>query len=163
VARVVIVGCGCRGQALARSLRADGHAVRGTTRTEQRRAAIEATGAECWVGTPDRIGTLTYALDGATILCWLLGSAEGSRESLSALHGTRLQMLLERSIDTTVRGVVYEAAGTVEPQVLAGGIAAVQSANRTSEIPYALLEAPPGDHDAWLRAARAAVDGLLET
>ena len=32
VARVLIVPCGCRGQALARELRAAGHAVRGTTR-----------------------------------------------------------------------------------------------------------------------------------
>lgn len=163
MARIVIVGCGCRGQSLARSLRADGHAVRGTTRSEERRAAIEATGAECYVGTPDRIGTITYALDGATILCWLLGSAEGSREEMVALHGTRLRMLLERSIDTTVRGVVYEAAGTVEEEVLAGGIAAVKRANETSEIPYALVEEGPADPDAWLRAARAAVDRLLET
>jgi threonine dehydrogenase-like Zn-dependent dehydrogenase len=162
VARVVIVGCGCRGQSLARSLRSDGHAVRGTTRTEGRRAAIEATGAECWVGTPDRIGTLTYALDGATILCWLLGSAEGTRDSLTALHGTRLQMLLERSIDTTVRGVVYEAAGSVDAEVLAGGVAAVKRANETSEIPFALLEEDGTDPAAWLRAARDAVDGLLE-
>lgn len=163
MARVVIVGCGCRGQALARSLRSDGHAVRGTTRTEERRAAIEAAGAECWIGTPDRIGTLTHALDGATILCWLLGSAQGTGEELAALHGTRLQMLLERSIDTTVRGVVYEAAGTVEAGVLAGGVAAVERAHETSEIPFALFEEDGSDHDAWLRAARAAVDGLLKT
>ncbi|MGI8580405.1 MAG: hypothetical protein ACR2K9_07655 [Solirubrobacteraceae bacterium] len=163
MARVVIVGCGCRGQALARSLRSDGHAVRGTTRTEERRAAIEATGAECWVGTPDRIGTLTSALDGATILCWLLGSAQGTREELTALHGTRLQMLLERSIDTTVRGVVYEAAGTVGAEVLTGGVAAVERAHETSEIPFALIEEDGSDPGAWLHAARAAVDGLLET
>lgn len=163
MARVVIVGCGCRGQALARSLRSDGHAVRGTTRTQERRAAIEATGAECWVGTPDRIGTLTYALDGATILCWLLGSAQGTREELTALHGTRLQMLLERSIDTTVRGVVYEAAGTVGAEVLTAGVAAVELAHETSEIPFALVEEDGSDPGAWLNAARAAVDGLLET
>ena len=36
VARVLIVGCGCRGQALARELRAAGHAVRGTTRDPAR-------------------------------------------------------------------------------------------------------------------------------
>ncbi|HEX5146304.1 MAG TPA: hypothetical protein VFV85_04720, partial [Conexibacter sp.] len=66
MARVLIVGCGCRGQALARELRARGHAVRGTTRDEAGRAAIEAAGAEAWIGDPDRIATISYALDGVT-------------------------------------------------------------------------------------------------
>ena len=81
MARVLIVGCGCRGQALARELRERGHAVRGTTRTEARRAAIEAAGAEVWIGDPDRIATICYALDGVTILCWLMGSASGPASS----------------------------------------------------------------------------------
>jgi 3-hydroxyisobutyrate dehydrogenase-like beta-hydroxyacid dehydrogenase len=46
LARVLIVGCGCRGQALARELRAAGHAVRGTTRDAGKVAAIAAAGAE---------------------------------------------------------------------------------------------------------------------
>jgi 3-hydroxyisobutyrate dehydrogenase-like beta-hydroxyacid dehydrogenase len=46
VARILIVGCGCRGQGLARDLRAAGHAVRGTTRDPGKLAAIAATGAE---------------------------------------------------------------------------------------------------------------------
>jgi uncharacterized protein YbjT (DUF2867 family) len=161
MARIVVVGCGCRGQALARELRREGHAVRGTTRTEARRAAIEDAGAECYIGDPDRIGTLTYALDGATVLCWLMGSAAGTEQDLAALHGTRLQMLLERAIDTTVRGVVYEAAGTADPSLLAAGRAAVERARGTSEIPYALIEQDPSDHAAWLGAARAAVGSLL--
>jgi Trk K+ transport system NAD-binding subunit len=41
LARVLIVGCGCRGVVLARSLLADGHAVRGTTRRPERAAVIE--------------------------------------------------------------------------------------------------------------------------
>jgi len=160
---VVIVGCGCRGRALARELRAEGHAVRGTTRSEARRADIEAAGAECYLGDPDRIGTLTYALDGATILCWLLGSAQGSDAGVRALHGTRLQMLLERVIDTTVRGIVYEAAGTVDAQVLEEGAAAVCQAHATSEIPYALIRRDPTDAPAWLADARAAVGALLSS
>jgi nucleoside-diphosphate-sugar epimerase len=161
VARVLIVGCGCRGQALARALRTQGHAVRGTTRTEARRDAIEAAGAEVWVGDPDRIATISYALDGVTILCWLLGSARGAAGQLAALHGSRLRMLLERTIDTTVRGLVYEAAGSVDPALLAGGAETVRAACGYSEIPHALLDADPGEHDAWLAAALAAVDGLL--
>jgi uncharacterized protein YbjT (DUF2867 family) len=161
VARVLIVGCGCRGQALARALRAQGHAVRGTTRSEARRGEIEAAGAEVWVGDPDRIASISYALDGVTILCWLMGSAQGSAEQLAALHGSRLRMLLERTIDTTVRGLLYEAAGSVEAALLAGGGEAVRVACGHSEIPHALLEADPADHAAWLAAALAAVDELL--
>lgn len=161
MARVLIVGCGCRGQALARALRARGHAVRGTTRTEERRPAIEAAGAEVWIGDPDRIATISYALDGVTILCWLLGSAAGTEEQLAALHGSRLKMLLERTIDTTVRGLVYEAAGTVDGTLLAAGAETVRAACGYSEIPHALLEADPAEHDAWLAAALACMDELL--
>jgi len=161
MARVLIVGCGCRGQALARELRARGHAVRGTTRSDARRAAIEAAGAEVWVGDPDRVATIHYALADVTVLCWLMGSAQGSPQALAALHGSRLRMLLERTIDTTVRGLLYEAAGTVEPALLSGGAQTVRAACGKSEIPHALLDADPADRDAWLAAALAAIDGLL--
>lgn len=161
MARILLVGCGCRGQALARSLRSAGHAVRGTTRDPERIPAIEETGAEPYLGDPDRIGTLTYALDNVTILCWLLGSATGPAEAVEALHGPRLRMLLERSIDTTVRGVLYEAAGSLGDDVLAAGRETVRSACSRSEIPYAFLAADPRDPDGWTRAAEEAVGGLL--
>ena len=67
----------------------EGHAVRVTTRAESGRAAIEAVGAECWIGTPERLGTLRAALESVTIVCWLLGTASGSEEELGALHGSR--------------------------------------------------------------------------
>lgn len=162
MARALIVGCGCRGQALARALRARGHAVRGTTRAAARRPAIEAAGAESWVGDPDRVGTISQALDGVTVVCWLLGSARGSRDQLAALHGPRLGMLLERAIDTTVRGVVYEAAGTVDGELLAAGAATVRRACARSAIPCAVVDADPADgHDGWLAATVDAIDGLL--
>ncbi len=106
MARVLIIGGGGRGLALARELAATGHAVRVTTRSEHRRAAIEQAGAECWIGDPDRIGTLRQALDGVTVACWLLGTAEGEPDAVAALHGSRLQFMLGQLIDTTVRGLV---------------------------------------------------------
>jgi len=153
-------GGSCRGLDLTRRLAADGHAVRVVTRTEGRRAEIEASGGECWIGTPDAIGTLRYALDNVTVLLWLLGTAVDG--DVRALHGSRLTMMLERVTDSTVRGVIYEAAGTVEPAALADGAHAVTEANRRNEIPFGLLEADPrGDRDAWLLAARALIDSLL--
>ena len=77
MARILIVGGGCRGRRLARQLVGEGHAVRITTRTEAGRAAIEATGAECWIGTPERLATLRGALESVTIVCWLLAGAGG--------------------------------------------------------------------------------------
>ena len=111
-----MVGGGCRGLRLARELIADGHAVRAVTRDEARRAEIEAAGCECWIGDPDRVGTLRYALDNVTVLLWLLGTATGP--NVAELHGARLRMMLEKVTDTTVRGVVYEAAGTVDAGIL---------------------------------------------
>ena len=161
MARVLIVGCGCRGRALAGALAADGHAVRGTTRDPQAAERIAAAGAEPYVGDPDRIGTLMDALAGVTILVWLLGSAAGEPERVAALHDGRLRMLFEKLVDTPVRGVVYEAAGTVPAAALERGRALAAHAEATWHLPVALLEAPPAPHDAWLAAARAAVAGLL--
>ena len=84
MARVLIVGCGGRGQALARELLAAGHAVRGTTREPARAEAIA----------------------GVTVVAWLLGSASG--EAAGELHAGRLRMLCEKLVDTPVRGFVYD-------------------------------------------------------
>jgi len=109
VARVLIVGGGCPGRRLAARLARDGHAVRVTTRREAGRAAIEASGAECWIGTPDRLATLRGALDHVTVACWMLAGARGEPEQLRALHGSRLELFLTQAIDTTVRGFLYDA------------------------------------------------------
>ena len=156
-----MVGGGCRGLDLARDLIAEGHAVRAVTRRPEARAAIEAAGAECWLGDPDVIGTLRYALDNVTVLLWLLGTARGPADKVAALHGSRLRMMLDKTADTTVRGVVYEAAGTVGREVLETGVEEVRRARRTNEIPYALVEVDRSDGAVWLSAGRAAIDALL--
>jgi nucleoside-diphosphate-sugar epimerase len=161
VARVLIVGCGCRGQALARTLVADGHAVRGTTRDSARFADIAAAGAEPFVGDPDRIGTLMDALAGVTILCWLMGSATGDQDRVAALHDGRLRMLCEKLVDTPVRGLVYEAAGSVGEEALARGLEVARDAHERWMIPLEELDVSPDDHAAWLAAARGAVGRLL--
>lgn len=162
MARVLIVGCGCRGQALARELLAAGHAVRGTTRDPARAAAIAASGAESFVGDPDRIATLMEALAGTSIVCWLFGTATGDPDAVGALHGPRLRMLCEKVVDTPVRGLVYEAAGTVGEEVLAGGREVADAAHRTWQIPLALLVTNPAEHERWLAEATASVRRLLD-
>ena len=144
-----MVGGGCRGLALARSLVAEGHAVRAVTRDESKRTLLEAAGCECWIGDPDRIGTLRYALENATVLLWLLGTVD-----VPELHGSRLAMMLERSVDTTVRGVLYEGRA---------GEAVVQAAHDRHGIPIAFLDEDAADVEAWVLGARAGIDALLAT
>lgn len=138
-----------------------GHAVRGTTRDPERAAQIAAAGAEPYVGDPDRVATLGRALDHVGVACVLLGSATGPAEQLTALHTTRLDMLLERMLDTTIRGIVYEATGTVAPDLLAAGAQRVRRACERSLIPYVLLTADPSDHSVWASEAAAAVQRAL--
>jgi nucleoside-diphosphate-sugar epimerase len=159
VARILIVGCGCRGRDLARDLAAAGHAVRGTTRESSRAGEIEAAGAEAVVADPDRLGTVMVQLAGVSVVCWLLGSAHG--ETVADLHGARLRTLLERLVDTPVRGVVYEAAGTVDPELLSTGATAVREAAARWSIPAEVVEADPSDRAAWLAAVTSAVGRLL--
>jgi uncharacterized protein YbjT (DUF2867 family) len=161
MARCLIIGCGCRGLGLTRELRDRGHAVRGTTRDSSRVDKVVAAGAEPFVGDPDRVATLAPALDHVGVACVLLGSAVGSPEELTALHGTRLDMLLERMLDTTVRGVVYECAGSVGEGLLASGAERIRRGCERSLIPYVLLDADPLFYDGWLSAAVAGVERVL--
>jgi hypothetical protein len=155
MARVLIVGCGCRGRALAGSL-AD-HAVRGTTRSPQRVAELEAAGIEGVVADPDRLATLVPALAGVTVVCWLLGSAADSPD----VHGPRLQTLMEHLVDTPVRGFVYEASGTADPALLEQGAHIVRTASQTWRIPVEVVSADAAEHEAWLEAMKEAVERLL--
>ena len=146
MARVLIVGCGCRGQELARELVAEGHAVRGTTRDRRRFDAIAAAGAEPVHADPDRVGTLVSALDAVAIVVWLLGRATGTPEQVAALRGERLRAFFETVVDTTVRGVVFEPAGE-DSTAIAGEAAS------TWAIPLVVLEG----------SAREAVQALLDS
>jgi nucleoside-diphosphate-sugar epimerase len=156
--RCLIIGCGCRGRTLAGSLITAGHSVRGTTRRPDRVSGLQAAGVEPFVGDPDRVGTILPALQQVSVACLLLGSAAGDPDRVAALHGSRLEMLLEKMIDTTVRGVVYESAGNVAAEVLERGRELVSVACQRSRIPCGMIDADPSDHPGWLRGAQAAID-----
>jgi uncharacterized protein YbjT (DUF2867 family) len=161
VARCLIIGCGCRGQSLARSLRDRGYAVRGSTRDRLRGLELEAAGVEPFIGDPARVGTLAQSLDQVSVMCLLLGSAVARPKELALLHGTRLEMLLARSVDTSVRGIVYEASGPIDPAILCAGSQRVRAFCEDSRIPHAFIAEHPAAHRAWLTAAVEAVERVL--
>jgi nucleoside-diphosphate-sugar epimerase len=152
VARALIVGCGCRGRLLGERLAAAGWAVRGTSRSEDGLAAIEAAGLEAARADPERPGTLLDLVGDVALVHYLLGSASGPEEELEAIHGPRLQSLLEKLVDTPVRGFVYEANGSVDPALLAAGAESVRAAAATWRIPVAVLTEAPSGWDEWAAA-----------
>jgi uncharacterized protein YbjT (DUF2867 family) len=160
VARALIVGCGCRGRALGRRLLDEGWEVRGTSRADEGLAKIEAAGVEPALADPDRPGTVLDLVADVAVVAWLLGSAAGEAEQLEAIHGSRLERILERLVDTPVRGFVYEAAGSVPAPLLQGGEAAVNRAGETWRIPVVCVSADPADPVAWVEAMGAAVSRL---
>jgi len=115
VARILVVGEPGR----ARELESSGHVVE------------EADGVD-----PDRLATLTPRLEGVTVVCWLLG-----RVAHAPLHGPRLRMMLEKSVDTMVRGFAYEPPA--DAALRAQGLAVLQEAARTWEIPTAVIDGDP--------------------
>ena len=113
--------------------------MRGTSRREEGLAAIEAAGIEPALADPDRAGTLLELVGDVAVVFYLLGSAAGEPEALAAIHGPRLERLLEKLVDTPVRGVVYEAVGSVDAAVLAAGAELVGTAARTWRIPVEVV------------------------
>ena len=115
--------------------------MRGTSRREGGLAAIEAAGIEPALADPERPATVLELVGDVAEVYWLFGSAVGPAENLEAIHGTRLERLLERLVETPVRRFVYEAEGTVEDAILARGAEVARAAAERWRIPVALLGA----------------------
>jgi len=144
-------------------LREAGWQVRGTTRDEAKVDGIAAASLDAAVADPDRVGTVLDEIADVTLVFWLMGSAEGAKEDVAALHGPRLERLMEEIVDTPVRGVVYEAAGTVPRDLLKRGEEIVRAAGARWRIPVAVVDSDPGDGGAWLDAMTGAADRLIGT
>jgi nucleoside-diphosphate-sugar epimerase len=161
LARALLVGCGCRARAAGAQLLDDGWQVRGTTREPGSGAEIERAGIEAAIADPDRVATVVDHVADVAVVAWLLGSARGEPDAVAELNGPRLARLCEELVDTPVRGIVYEAAGSVEPALLAAGAAAVRAAAERWRMPAEVVETDPADHAGWLAAMKAAVERLL--
>lgn len=137
---------------LGERLLEEGWAVRGTSRREEGLGAIEAAGIEAAVADPAWPGTILDLVGDVAVVHWLLGSARGSEESLALIHGERLEAILARLVDTPVRRFVYEASGTVPGNLLERGAELVRAAGDRWRIPFEIVEADPGESEAWIEA-----------
>jgi uncharacterized protein YbjT (DUF2867 family) len=158
LARALIVGCGCRGRELGTELVRIGWQVRGTSRRPEGLDAIEAAGLEPAPADPDRPGTVLEHCGDVAVVVWLLGAANG--EAKSAIHGPRLESLLEKLVDSPVRGFAYEAVGSVDEQTLTEGAGIVERAAERWRIPVTLLTEGWRD-PGWADRTAAGIDRLL--
>ena len=157
MARALIVGCGCRGRALGRRLLAEDWAVRGTSREPSGLDAIIDAGLEGALADPDQPGTVHDLVGDITVVVWLLGSATGEPSALESIHGSRLESLLHKLVDTPVRGFLYESVGSVEPTLLAEGRQIVAEAGERWRIPVAFLDQGGLEPEAWIEDAARCV------
>jgi hypothetical protein len=94
------------------------------------------------------------------VVIWLLGSATGEPETTSAIHGPRLQSLIERLVDSPVRGFAYEASGSLPAETLGEGARIVVGAGERWRIPVTLIS-EDRERPGWADRAAAAVSRLL--
>jgi hypothetical protein len=112
------------------------------------------------VADPDRVGSILDQVGDVTLVFWLLGSALGGPEAIAAVHGPRLERLMEKLVDTPVRGFVYEGAGRVRRHQLERGAAIVRESAERWRIPVKVITEDPGDWEAWTEAMLAAAERL---
>ena len=160
MARALIVGCGCHGRQLGRELAGLGWQVRGTSRRPDALGEIEAAGIEAAPSDPDRAGTVLELCGDVAVVVWLLGSAAGEPAATSAINGPRLGSLLEKLVDSPVRGFAYEATGSVAWNTLAEGARITKRAGERWRIPVTLLAEDRGA-PGWAERTAASVAGLL--
>jgi nucleoside-diphosphate-sugar epimerase len=162
VARALIVGCGCRGRLVGKRLLAQGWEVRGTSRTEDGLAAISEAGIEPALADPLQPHTVLDLVGDVAIVLWLFASAQGPPEELSAIHGPRLERLMERLVETPVRGFVYEMKGTVDPILLEHGNEVLEAAGDTWRVGISCVFVDPEDPHDWAEIMAAAATGLVD-
>ena len=113
------------------------------------------------IADPYRLATVTPLLEGVSVVVWPLAQATGTADEIDAVHTTRLETLLTKLVDSGVRGLVYEATGTVRGDLLRKGAAEVRRAGEWFRMPVEVVEHDPADHDGWTHAMKDAVARIL--
>ena len=111
---------------------------------------IEDTGLEPAQADPDSPGTILDLCGDTAVVVWLLASAAGEQDVVAGIHGSRLERLLEKLVDTPIRGFLYEVAEGAEHTL--HGREIVERAGETWRIRVGFVGADAGADD---------VEGLL--
>jgi hypothetical protein len=120
-------------------------------------------GLEAVVADPDRPASILDHVGDVTLVFWLLGAALGEPEAIAAIHGPRLERVLQMLVDTPVRGFVYEAAGRAQPRHLELGAEIVREAAKRWRIPVEVVNEGPGDWEAWTETMLRATEHLTRS
>lgn len=138
-----------------------GWSVRGTSRLPEGLAAIAGAGIEPVRADPDRVGSIVRLLGDITVLAWLPGGAIEDAAVLATVNGERLGSLLEKLVDTPVRGLVYEARSGLDGGASDPGAALVADAGQRWRIPTRIVDADRADPSRWAAAVADAIEGVL--
>ena len=76
------------------------------------------------------------------------------------MHGPRLESLLEKLVDSPVRGFAYEAAGSVDAETLGEGARITERAGERWRIPVTLLTGNRGE-PSWAVRSAGTIDRLV--
>lgn len=180
MARVLIVGDSDRVLLLTDALKGAGHLVRVVGFASARRDAVEAAGADYVGGDPARLGTITAALTNVSIACWMPAGSRGEGGEEVRIDGERLRAFLEKTIDSTVRGLVYEIPDGEDQAFRAapeggqgdggersagglGGLAIAREIAGLNSIPLRVLSVEATDAERWCAQALAEIERLIRT
>ncbi len=161
MARVLIVGCGCRGRELGSALQGLGHIVRGTSRSQENLKRVADVGIEPVEADPTRLSQIMEHIEGVAIVVWLMGDAQGDESDISHLHDKVLAHMLRKLVDTQVRGFVYETNGRVSAELLDKGREHVEHANHTWHIPVGFIDQSQDNPSRWHAEALRSINSLL--
>ena len=159
MARFLLVGSQQHVLLLGEELAEQGHAVRAITSGTNLAAEFESAAIELVNADRALLGTVLPHLDGVAIVCWLSEADPDAEQTPAAAerHVERITGLMEKIVDTGVRGFVYEARPGTETAV-----SAIEHASTTWMIPVATFSADQDNPVAWLQAAHAAIDNALQ-
>ena len=113
---ILIVGCGYRGKRLAQRLMAEGHNVRGMTRSADRAIGFVTLGIDPVIADVTKPDTLRDIGKGVSAVYHLMGSMNGDDAQLHALHVEGTRNLLDALQGCTLTRYVYESSTAVYGQ-----------------------------------------------
>lgn len=133
--------------------------MRGTSRSGDGVSRIESAGLEGAESDPDRVGTVLEEVADVAVVIWALGAATGP--SAVDVNGDRLESMLERLVDTPVRGFVLDAPPAEGEDPFARAVELTTLASDTWRIPVEVVRVSRSARETWVAEMARAVRSVL--